>query len=48
MDKSLEDALDYCLTFSAKQKAKQCGLEAVSKLNKIKEKFLKEIKELKN
>lgn len=48
MDKSLEDALDYCLTFSAKQKAEQCALEAILKLNKIKEKFLKEIKELEN
>lgn len=48
VDKTLEDALDYCLTFSAKQKAKQCALEAVLHLNKIKENFLKEIKELGN
>jgi len=48
VDKTLEDALDYCLSITAKQKAKQCALEAVLQLNKIKEKFLKEIKELEN
>lgn len=43
----LGDALDYCLSSTAKIKAKQCALEAILKLNHMKEKFIREIKELK-
>lgn len=42
----LKEALNYCLTDEAKQQARACSKKAFDKIEKIKEKFIKEIKGL--